>query len=179
MTLPCAIRVAHSSAKIGFVFPRRGLAPEACSSFFLPRLVGHGRALHLLTMGAVYRADDRLLEGLFGETVEVAERVVPRALELAEEVAGNVSLVGWEVGRDLLWRGPGSAEEAHLLESRVLYGLRRARDNEEGVRAFLEKRRPRFEGRIGRDAPEVWPWWAPVDTRAPGKGGEAKGVSKL
>lgn len=124
MTLPLTIRIALSSAKIGFVFSRRGLASEGASSFFLPRLIGYARALHVVTTGGTYRADDKLFDGLFSETRRTAEEVVGRALEIAEDVVQNTSSVSNYLIREMIWRGPGSAEEAHLLDSRVLHGLR-------------------------------------------------------
>ena len=93
---------------------------EAASAFFLPRLIGYSKALQLVTTGAVYKATDPLLEGLFSEVLE-SEKVLPRALELAEEIVENTSAVSGKVMRDMIWRGPGSAEEMHLLDSRILY----------------------------------------------------------
>ena len=117
-----SIRIVSSAAKVGFVFARRGIVQEASSAFFLPRLIGYSRALHLTTTGAVYPATSKLLEGLFSEVLDT-ERVLPRALEIAEEVAGSTSAVSTKLMRDLMWRGPASAEEMHLLDSRVLAGL--------------------------------------------------------
>lgn len=126
MTLPMNIRVAYRGAKIGFVFGRRGLAMEAASSYFLPRLIGLSRVMHLVTTGAVYRADDKLMDGLFTELVDSPEETLPRALQIAEEVVQNVSTVSTYMMKEMIWRGPGSAEEAHLLDSRILHGLRQS-----------------------------------------------------
>lgn len=158
MTLPCAIRVTHSQAKIGFVFARRGLVLEATSSFFLPRLLGASRALHLATTGAVVPASDALLDGLFTLTEKPAD-VLPRALAIADDVARNCSAVSAVVMRDMMLRGPASPEAAHLLESRVLYDMFRGADFVEGVRSFVEKRAPVMTGTVGSDAPAAWPWW--------------------
>lgn len=159
MTLPCAIRVAPEKARMGLVFARRGLVMEACSSFFLPRLVGTSRAVHLVTTGATYAAGDRLLDGLFTELVGSGEEVLPRALGIAEGVARDCSAVSVVTMRDMIYRGPGSPEEAHLLESKVLYDLFRGEDLAEGVSSFLEKREPRFKGTMEKNAPSVYPWW--------------------
>lgn len=97
---------------------------EACSSFFLPRLIGYSRALHVVTTGATYRADSPLLDGLFTELMDTPEEVVKRAVEIAEEVVGNVSAVSGYLMREMIWRGKESAEETHLLDSRVLAGIR-------------------------------------------------------
>jgi enoyl-CoA hydratase/carnithine racemase len=178
MTLPTAIRIAPKTAKIGFVFSRRGLVMEAASSYFLPRLIGYSATMHLITTGSVYPATSPLLSGLFTELVDTSAQVLPRALDLAEEIATKTSSVSWAVMRDLVWRGPNSAEEAHLLDSKIIYGLFSSRDNSEGVKSFLEKREPKFVATLEKDAPEVWPWWSQVDVlgKAQGKPG---GGSKL
>jgi len=163
MTLPMAIRIATKDAKIGFVFARRGLVMEAASSFFLPRLVGLSRAMHLVTTGATYPASHRLYDGLFSELTDRPDQVLPRALELATEYTDNCSGVSWALMRDMMWRGPPSAEEAHLLDSRIIYAMFSSRDNKEGVQAFLQKRKVNFTGSIERDAPPAYPWWTPVD----------------
>lgn len=158
MTLPCAIRVTHTKAKFGFVFARRGLSLEGCSSFFLPRLIGTSRAVHLATTGGVYPATDRLLEGLF-TIVEEPAGVLPKAVEIAEDVVKNCSAVSTTIMRDMLYRTPASPEEAHLNESRVIFDLFKGKDFIEGVQSFLQKREPKLEGTLPKDAPSVWPWW--------------------
>lgn len=158
MTLPASIRVASQRAKIGLVFARRGIVMEACSSFFLPRLVGLSRALHLVTVGGVYGADHPLLRDLFTELVE-PDRVLPRALELAEEVCANCSAVSTVVMKDMMYRGPATPEETHLLESKILYDMFRGRDCKEGTDSFMEKRPVDFKGSMEEDAPTVYPWW--------------------
>jgi enoyl-CoA hydratase/carnithine racemase len=164
MVLPAAIRVAYSKAKVGFVFSRRGIIMEACSSYFLPRLIGHSRAMHLTTTGSVYPADHPLFGTLFSETLPSPEATLDRALQLADEVAKNTSTVATKMMRDLMYRGPDSAEGAHLLDSKVIHGLFGSKDNVEGVQSFFEKRPPNFQGRVPQDAPEAYPWWQPVDT---------------
>ncbi|KAB5578451.1 enoyl-CoA hydratase/isomerase [Coniochaeta sp. 2T2.1] len=158
MALAANIRIASSASKIGFVFARRGIAMEACSSFFLPRLIGGAKALHLLTVGSVYGAADPLVRDLFGEVVPPGD-VVRRAVEIAEEVARDCSAVSVRVMKDMVLRGADTPEGAHALESKVLYDLFRGRDFVEGVKSFKEKRAPRFEGNLEEDAPRVWPWW--------------------
>ncbi|EOD52085.1 Enoyl- hydratase isomerase [Neofusicoccum parvum] len=164
MTLPMAIRVAYKDAKVGFVFARRGLVMEACSSFFLPRLVGHSRALHLTTTGSVYRASDKLLDPLFTELCDRPDDVLPKALEIAKDVVENTSVVSTNLMKELMWRDTGSAEAQHLLDSRILYELFSSSDNKEGVQSFLEKRPPKFNGTMEKDAPGAYPWWNPIDT---------------
>jgi enoyl-CoA hydratase/carnithine racemase len=123
MTLPMTIRISSKTAKIGFVFARRGLIIEACSSFFLPRLIGYSRALHVATTGGVYYANDKLLDGLFSEVLDTPEHVLPRAVELAGEIAGNCSNVSITLIKDLIWRNPGTAEGTHLVDSKIMWEL--------------------------------------------------------
>ncbi|TVY52589.1 3-hydroxypropionyl-coenzyme A dehydratase [Lachnellula suecica] len=176
MTLPMNIRVCSERAKIGFVFARRGIVMEAASSYFLPRLIGHSAAMHLITTGSVYPSTHPLLSSLFTSIVPESD-VLPTALSLAADIAKNTSTVSTALMKDMMWRGPGSAEETHLLDSKILLELFEGRDKLEGVESFLKKREPRFEGRMERDAPQAWPWWAPVDVKAPQPG--VKKESKL
>ncbi|KAK6362350.1 hypothetical protein TWF730_006044 [Orbilia blumenaviensis] len=162
MTLPMTIRVAYRAAKIGFVFSRRGLVMEACSSFFLPRLIGMAKALHLVTTGATYRADDPLVEGLFTLLVDSPEEVLAKALTLAEDIVRNTSILAAYMMREMMYRDTGSAEGQHLLDSRLIYEMFSSADNKEGVQSFLEKRPPQFKGTIQKDAPSAYPWWQPV-----------------
>ncbi|KAI0538746.1 enoyl-CoA hydratase/isomerase [Xylaria digitata] len=159
MTLPANIRIASAAARVGFVFGRRGISLEACSTYFLPRILGSGRALTLLTTGAVYPVSDAAVRDLFAEIVP-PERVVPRAVELAQEIADKTSGVAVRTMKDMLYKGaPATPEEAYLLESRVFFDLFRGRDSMEGIRSFLEKREPRFDGVWEQDRPTSWPWW--------------------
>jgi enoyl-CoA hydratase/carnithine racemase len=166
MTLPMSIRIVSQKAKIGFVFARRGIVMEAASSYFLPRLIGYSRAMHLVTTGEVLPAGDRLFGELFSQVVP-EEKVLERALEVARLVSENTSQVSTSLMRDLMWRGPGTAEGTHLLDSKVLLELFQGKDKKEGIRSFLEKRKPEFKGTMERDAPSVWPWWEKIDVKAP------------
>ncbi|EPS35230.1 hypothetical protein H072_11441 [Dactylellina haptotyla CBS 200.50] len=163
MTLPMTIRVAYRAAKIGFVFSRRGLVMEACSSYFLPRLIGMSKALHLVTTGATYRADDPLVEGLFTQLADKPEEVLPKALGIAEEIVKNTSTMASYLMKEMMYRDAGSAEGQHLLDSRLIYEMFSSGDNKEGVKSFLEKRQPNFTGTITKDAPYAYPWWQPSD----------------
>ena len=193
------IRVAYRKAKVGFVFARRGLVSEAAyvqpprssiapppctnidmsrSSFYLPRLIGYGRATHITSTGAVYQADDALLSGLFTEFMDTPETTVTRALEIAEDIANNTSAVSAFLTRELIWRGKDNPDETHLLDSRILANLRGGKDNDEGVKSFMEKRPAKFEASVAKDLPDLYPWWTAVDTKAPGQGFGRK-ASKL
>ena len=163
MCLPATIRVANANAKIGFVFSRRGIVPDACSSYFLPRLIGLSRALHVTATGNVYRADHPLLQTLFLEILPTPEQTVQRALEIADEIAKYSSSVSLKLTRDLMNHGPNSAEETHLLDSKLLHQLFESRDNKEGIESFFQKRAPNFQANMKDDAPEAWPWWLQID----------------
>ncbi|CRG92044.1 enoyl-CoA hydratase [Talaromyces islandicus] len=158
------IRVVSANSKIGFAFSRRGLVMEACSSYFLPRLLGLSRALHLVTTGGTYAASDPLLAQLFSEVLPTPEETVSRAIEIANEIAAHTSTVSTAVMHDLMCRGPSTPEEAHLLESRIFLTTLLSRDSKEGMASFLEKRNPRFTGTMRKDAPQGWPWWQTTDT---------------
>jgi len=177
MTLPCAIRVVSATAKCGFVFARRGLIMEACSSFFLPRLIGLSRAIHLCTTGAVYQATNPLFSQLFSEVLPTPEATVARAIELATEIALNTSVVSTKLMRDLMYRGADSAEGAHLLDSKIIHGLFGGKDNNEGIQSFFQKRAPNFQGKFPEDAPGAYPWWEQVNVDYKPIAG--KGASKL
>lgn len=123
-----------------------------------------GKALHLVTTGSVYKAKDKLLDGLFSELLPTPDAVLPRALELASEIAQNTSSVSTNLMRELMYRNPGTAEGTHLLDSAVIYGLFGGKDNNEGVKSFMEKRPAQFSGSMVHDAPSAYPWWEPVDT---------------
>ncbi|KAH6669382.1 enoyl-CoA hydratase/isomeras-like protein [Halenospora varia] len=178
MTLPMNIRVVSERAKIGFVFARRGIVMEAASSYFLPRLIGLSRAMHLVTTGSVYPSTDPLLSQLFSEVVP-EDKVLERALEIADDVVRNTSSVSTHLMKDLMWRGPGTAEGTHLLDSKILLELFEGKDKLEGVSSFLEKRPPKFKGNMQENAPAAWPWWEPIDTRALITIDEVKSKAKL
>jgi len=161
MTLPMDIRIASTAARIGFVFPRRGVVPEACSTWFLPRLVGMARAAEWVYTGRVFPAEEARAGGLVSRVVE-PEELLPAARELALEIARNTSAVSVALARQLMWRllGADHPMEAHRLDSRCMAWMGRSADAYEGVSAFLEKRPPRFTLRPSTDMPPFYPWWS-------------------
>lgn len=160
MTLPMDIRIVAEDAKIGFVFTRRGLVPEACSSWFLPRIVGISKATELIYTGRVFRAVEEANSGLFNYVVP-RDDVLIKAMGVAKEIAENTSAVSVALSKALLWHGLGEADpqSAHLIDSRCFYWAGRQKDAYEGVESFLEKRSPKFTLRVSSDMPDFYPWW--------------------
>ncbi len=161
MTLPMDIRLASSAARIGFVFARRGIVLEACSSWFLPRVVGISRAAEWVYTGRVFGAEEALQAGLVTRVLPPQE-LLSAARALAREIADNTSAVSVALSRQLLWRmlGADHPMEAHRIDSKCLFWMGRAADAYEGVAAFLEKRPARFTLRPSRDLPDFYPWWS-------------------
>jgi enoyl-CoA hydratase/carnithine racemase len=160
MTLPMDIRIASSAARMGFVFARRGIVPEACSSWFLPRLVGISRAAEWVYTGRVFPAEEALAGGLVSRVV-APEALLETARGLAREIADNTSAMSVTLARQLMWRmlGADHPMEAHKVDSRCIYFMGRSADAIEGVTAFLQKRPARFTMSPSRDLPEFYPWW--------------------
>jgi enoyl-CoA hydratase/carnithine racemase len=160
MTLPMDVRIASTTARMGFVFTRRGMVPEACSSFFLPRIVGIGQAMEWMLTGRVFPAEEARAAGLVSRVVE-PDALLPAARELAREIADHTAPVSVALTRQMLWRqlSGSSPMQAHRIESWGIYSRGRSRDVEEGVASFLEKRPPRFPERVSTDLPDYYPWW--------------------
>ena len=165
MTLPMDIRIAADTAKIGFVFARRGVVPEAASSWFLPRLVGPSQAAEWLFTGRVFDGHEALAGGLV-RSIHPADQVVGVARELAREIADNAAPVSVALARQLMWRGLAfaSPHDSHVADSRAMHQTGQAADVREGIAAFLEKRAADFPGRVSKDLPDVFadpqPSWA-------------------
>ncbi|MFJ8996178.1 enoyl-CoA hydratase-related protein [Streptomyces sp. NPDC102279] len=159
MTLPADIRLASESAKLGFVFARRGLVPEAASSWFLPRLVGMSQAMEWVATGRVFKADEALAGRLVSRVVPDAD-LLPTARKIAREIVDNASGAAVAVARHMMWSmlGASTPYEAHRADSKAIFRLRQGPDAAEGVSAFLEKRAPKFVARIG-DYDDVMPKW--------------------
>jgi enoyl-CoA hydratase/carnithine racemase len=160
MQLPMDVRIASTSARFGFVFARRGLVMEACSSWFLPRLVGMDQASRWAYSGRVFEADEALEGGLVSELL-APEDLLPRAYELARDFSENSSAVSVALMRQMMWRmiGADHPMEAHKVDSRGISVLGKLPDAAEGVTSFLEKRAPEFPMKVSKDMPDYFPWW--------------------
>ncbi len=161
MQLPMDIRIASDTARFGFVFARRGIVPEACSSWFLPRLVGISRAMEWCATGRVFGAQEALEGGLVRQVVP-PEQLMPTAIALAREIADNTAPVSVALTRQMLWRmlGADHPMEAHKLDSRAIYARGRQGDAKEGVVSFLEKRPASYPDKVSANMPDFFPWWA-------------------
>jgi enoyl-CoA hydratase/carnithine racemase len=157
MTLPMDMRLAAEGAKIGFVFARRGIVPEAASSWFLPRIVGISQALEWAETGRVFTAEEGLAGGLF-RSVHPAGDVLAAARELAGEIADNTAPVSVALARQLMWRmlGAGHPMYAHRADSRAMFSRGQSDDAREGVTSFLEKRPAVFGDRVSAGLPDVF-----------------------
>jgi len=160
MTLPMDVRIAVKSAKIGFIFARRGLVPEAGSAWFLPKLVGLPQALRWAISGRTFGAEEALSGGLVSETTEPGD-LLARAREIAQELTAETSAVSVALTRQMLWRFAGAPDPFGLLAIDGAISRERGShaDVREGVASFLEKRPPAFPGKVSTDMPSAYPWW--------------------
>ncbi len=160
MALPMDIRLCSTKAKFGFVFARRGIVPEACSSYFLPRVVGISQALEWCYSGRVFPSGEALTGGLV-RSIHEPDDLLPAAKIIAREIADNTSAVSVTLIRQMLWKmlGADHPMEAHKIDSRGIYFAGKAADAKEGVESFLEKRTAKFPLKVSEDMPEFYPWW--------------------
>ncbi|MGI9645081.1 MAG: crotonase/enoyl-CoA hydratase family protein [Ilumatobacteraceae bacterium] len=160
MTLPMDIRLASTTARFGFVFARRGIVPEAASSWFLPRVVGISQALEWCYSGRVFDAEEALDGGLV-RSVHEPDDLLPAARAIAMEIAENAAPVSVALTRQMMWRmlGADHPMRAHSADSRAILERGRSADSREGVTSFLEKRPAVFAARVSSDVPDVFPLW--------------------
>lgn len=160
LTLPMDIRIASDTARFGFVFARRGLVPEAGSAWFLPRIVGLSQAMRWCLSGKLFDAQEALATGLVSELAE-PQSLMDKARAIAREIAEETSPISVALTRQMLWRFTGDPDPFELLkvDGPLALELGRGKDVQEGVAAFLEKRKPQFPGRVSKDMPKLYPWW--------------------
>jgi enoyl-CoA hydratase/carnithine racemase len=160
MQLPMDIRIASSDARFGLVFTRRGVVMEACSSWFLPRIVGISQALEWVMSGRVFPADEALQGGLVSQVV-APDDLLPTARSIAREIADNTSAVSVTLCRHMMWKmlGADHPMEAHKIDSRGIRTMGQLPDAYEGVQSFLEKRPANFSMKPSTEMPEFFPWW--------------------
>lgn len=160
MTLPMDIRLASDRAKMGFVFARRGIILESCSTWFLSRITNMGKAAEWAYTGRVFDAYEALAGGLVTEVL-APEALLPKANAIAREIADNTSAISVALNRQMLWKmlGADHPMEAHRIESKGMYWLGASADAHEGVAAWVEKRKPQFPLKPSTDMPPYYPWW--------------------
>lgn len=160
MTLPMDIRLASDTAKFGFVFAKRGIVPEACSSYFLPRLVGIQQATEWVYTGRVFPASEALTGGLV-RSVHAGDELMSVAHGLAREIADNTAPVSVALSRQMLWRMLGASHpmDAHRVDSRGIMERGRSADSKEGVVSFLEKRAAQYPDKVSDGLPSIFPGW--------------------
>ncbi len=160
MQLAMDIRLASDTARFGFVFARRGIVPEAASSWFLPRIVGISQALEWCYTGRVFDAAEAKAGGLV-RSIHAPQDLLHAAKSLATEIAENTSAISVAMTRAMMWRlmSADHPMEAHKIDSRAIYSLSRGADAKEGIASFLEKRRPMYPGKVSADMPDFYPWW--------------------
>lgn len=160
MLLPMDMRLASENARFGFVFARRGIAPDGAASWFLPNLVGRAQALEWCLTGRVFDAEEALKGGLV-RSLHKPDDLLPAAYALAREIVDNTAPVSIAVTRQMLWQLPAAAHpmEAHKVDSRIIYNRAKSADAREGVASFLEKRSPAYPDKVSSDLPDSFPWW--------------------
>src|SRR5208282_1115519 len=160
MQLAMDVRLASETARFGFVFARRGIVPEACSSWFLPKIVGISQALEWTFTGRVFPAEEALQGGLV-KRIYKPDQLIPAARALARETADNTSQVSVALIRQMLWKMAGADHpmEAHKIDSRGIFARGQSGDVKEGVASFLEKRPAKFPDKVSKDMPPYFPWW--------------------
>lgn len=159
-TLAADIRIASENARFGLVFTRRAFVSEGASNWFLPRIVGMGKAAEWLLTGRIFEVQEAFDARLVTEVL-TEDRLIPRAREISQEIVLNTSPVSVALCRQLLWKLVGAEHpmEAHQMESKALKWIAKTPETIEGVMSFMEKRKPNFPLKPSKDMPEFYPWW--------------------
>ena len=160
MQLPGDIRIASESARFGFVFNNRGIVPDACSSWFLPKIVGISNALDLTFSGRIIDAKEAKDISLIS-SIHKSENLIDDAIKIAQELIEKSAPISIAITRQMLWRSFGQSDpyEAHVIESKAIDSRGASDDAKEGVNSFLEKRPAKFKNLISSDMPNFFPWW--------------------
>jgi len=160
MTLPFDFRLCSHKARFGFVFTQRGIVPESCSMYFLPRLVGMQAALEWTLTGDLFDAQEALRAG-FVRSVHAPEDLLPAAYELAKRIRDRTSAISVAIARQMMWRSAALDHpmQAHVIDSKLMYETYQMPDGKDGFAAFLEKRAPVFHAKVSTDLPKSYPWW--------------------
>jgi len=164
MTLAMDIRLVSKKAKMGFVFASRGIVPEACSTWFLPRIVGISQALEWTFSGRIFDAKEALRGGLV-RSIHEPDDLLPTANKLASRIAENTSAISITLTRQMMWKMLGADHpiEAHKLDTQGIFATGRSNDAKEGIESFLEKRKPNFTDTVSKNLPDFYPWWEKRD----------------
>ena len=160
MQLAADIRLASDQARFGFVFNNRGIVPDACSSWFLPKIVGISRALELTYSGRIIDAQEALHLNLVS-SIHDSENLISNAVDITKKMVQNSAPVSISLTRQMLWRSLESSGpyDAHVIESKAIDSRGASEDAKEGVSSFLEKRSAEFKNKVSSDMPEFFPWW--------------------
>ena len=160
MLLPMDIRVASEKARFGYVFTRRGIAPDGAASWFLPNIVGRAQALEWCMTGRIFDAQEALAGGLV-RSLHQPDELLNVAYALAREIVDNTAAVSVAVTRQMLWQLPAAEHPmaAHKVDSRIIYNRAKSADAKEGITSFLEKRSPNYPDTVSSDLPDTFPWW--------------------
>lgn len=160
MTLPFDFRLCSHKARFGFVFTQRGIVPESCSMYFLPRIVGMQNALEWTLTGDLFDAQEALRAG-FVRSVHAPDDLLPAARELAKRLSSKTSVISVAIARQMMWRSSALDHpmQAHVIDSKLMYETYQMPDGKDGFAAFLEKRSPVFHAKVSTDLPKSYPWW--------------------
>ena len=159
MQLPADIRIGTSHSRYGFVFAKRGIVPDGCASWFLPKIIGIPKALELCYSGKIINSDEALKLGLIDYLVE-EDKLLEKAFELSDLYLNHSSPVSVAMTRHMIWSlsAEDSPENAHIIESKLINSRGASEDAKEGVMSFLEKRDAKFSNKVSTDFPDDFPW---------------------